>query len=587
MKIKEFTRKYWREIALVFVAVLFFVATSSFNYMTQEYVKTADDIDFVKWLSPDETSNYIFAKLYSQTGNISIQEDYNLYTKEIMHPRSFRSDFGTLKPVSFLGIILIYGKIANVFGYKIIPYLTPLIAAVSIIFFFLLIRKIFDKNIAFISALILSCFPAYTYYSARSMFHNVLIVDMLIVGMYFGVMMIEKQGKDLHPNWFGMLFASLSGFFIGLGVISRVSELLWILPVMFLVWVFNIRKIGFVKLILFLSFLFLAILPNLYYNEILYGSAISGGYNEMNESIRNISSAGRGIITNAISSGESTRHRDYFSNIRDSIFHFGIHPRMSLSMLKHLGSLFIISFILILYYGSWKFHDNPNPNSFTIGNSYTRYWLPVYLGSFPFVAIFIVNISKVFLWLRDKIRSVILNGAKRSEESHEQHVDNGILRSTQDDSNSVFFSLHIKDSVVKFVIQALFVIVIMFLSIQYVLFGSEEGLIYTVQKQNEVKVEWERVISLTPHNSTLITRYHDKLFFPERKVIMGEFSDKNMVAEYRNLVDYLPVYYYNFTMPDNSIKWLNEKRLGEVGLGIETVEKITKDFTLYRLYKTK
>jgi hypothetical protein len=640
MKIKEFGQKHWREIVLALIAVLFFVSTSSFNHQTQEYMKVEGDIDFVKWLSPDETSNYIFAKLYAQTGNISIQEDYNLYTKDIMHPRSFRSDFGTLKPVSFLGIILIYGKIASIFGYKIIPYLTPLIAAVSIFFFFLLIRKIFDKNVAFISAVILSCFPAYTYYSARSMFHNVLLVDMLIIGTYFGIIMVERRDKGdgkLRSDWLGMIFASLSGFFIGLGVISRVSELLWILPVMALVWVFNVRKIGFVKFALFLSFLFLAILPNLYHNQILYGGAISGGYNEMNASIRNIGAASKGIVANAIESGEAEKHNAQLAIIRDSVFHFGIHPRQSLLMLKHyfvemfdyifwtaaigfliffviniiqtkkkhwmyLSSLLILSAILILYYGSWKFHDNPDPNSFTIGNSYTRYWLPVYLGSFPFAAVLIINISKIVVWIKLKLSTVIAKSkfssviarSEATKQSHEQHIVDGDCRAdarnddvegVRDDEGDVFFSLRVRDSVLKFAVQGVVVIIIMFLSVQYVLFGSEEGLVYTVQKQSKVKAEWERVIELTPHNSTLITRYHDKLFFPERKVIMGEFADQNMVAEYRRLAEFLPIYYYNFNLPDVSIKWLNEKRLGEVGLGIKEIEKITKDFTLYKLYR--
>lgn len=689
MKFKEFIRKYWREIVLVIISALFFVAVGSFNRLTQDYAQAEGGIDFVKWLSPDETSNYIFTKLYAQTGNLTISEDYNLKTKDIMHPRSFRSDHGILKPVSFLGIILIYGKIASFFGYQVIPYLTPFFASLGIFFFYLLVKRLFDRNIAFISALLLAVFPAYTYYSARSMFHNVLMVDMLTIGAYFGMLMVSNRSRKdsreetnikLRSDWLGMLFASLSGFFVGLGIISRASELLWIAPSLFIIWIFNIRKIGFVRLALFISFLFLAILPNLYYNQILYGSPIAGGYNEMNESLRNITSASKGIVTNAIESGEAGKHKEQLELIKQSIFHFGIHPRQSLRMMGHyfvemfyyifwpavagfliffgiqifntkkrhwiyLLCIFFTSFILIIYYGSWNFHDNPDPNSFTIGNSYTRYWLPVYLGSFPFVAVLIVGISNVFVWLKKKIVNkfhLLQRGNVQTGEHSSNSQDEGdlgklektnksnsfvsafvnpfkVMRrfksptpigapplkkgewSEENDASSLeereivssgetysfwkkFFSLNLRDSLLKFAVQAVFVMAIFFLSIQFVLFGSEEGIIYAVQKQLRVRTEWARVIELTPHNSTLITRYHDKLFFPERKVIVGEFADKNMVAEYRNLANYLPVYYYNFTLPPASVKWLNEKRLGEVGLGIELVEKITKDFSLYKLY---
>ena len=54
----------------------------------------------------------------------------------------------------------------------------------------------------------------------------------------------------------------------------------------------------------------------------------------------------------------------------------------------------VLSLILIFYYGSWQFNDNPDPNRFTIGNSYTRYWLPIYLMMMPIAALAIVKFSQ-------------------------------------------------------------------------------------------------------------------------------------------------------------------------------------------------
>ena len=114
-KFSKFIRKNKGFFIVCFLAVVFFFATSSFYYITQTD-------DFQKWTSPDETANYIFTKLYAQTGELSITEEYNLYTEGIMHPRSFRADDDKLKPVSFLGIILIFGEIAKSTSHKIIPF---------------------------------------------------------------------------------------------------------------------------------------------------------------------------------------------------------------------------------------------------------------------------------------------------------------------------------------------------------------------------------------------------------------------------------------------------------------------------------
>ncbi|HTW96463.1 MAG TPA: hypothetical protein VMD74_02255, partial [Candidatus Methylomirabilis sp.] len=105
----NFIKHYWREICVALLAAGFFAASCAFISFTQKDLPG-------KWASPDETANYVFAKLYAQTGQLTIYEKYNPFVDEIMQPRSFRSDGGFLKPVSFLGIILIYGTIAKIFS---------------------------------------------------------------------------------------------------------------------------------------------------------------------------------------------------------------------------------------------------------------------------------------------------------------------------------------------------------------------------------------------------------------------------------------------------------------------------------------
>jgi hypothetical protein len=208
--------------------------------------------------------------------------------------------------------------------------------------------------------------------------------------------------------------------------------------------------------------------------------------------------------------------------------------------------LALVSAILIFYYGSWKFNDNPDPNQFTIGNSYTRYWFPMYLGAMPLAAMTIIFFARLFFFyiLDKRWGRIFVNG-----------------------------------------IIAAVVFVIIIISLNFVLFGSDEGLFALYYKRKETQTEFTKTISLTEKNAVIITLYHDKVFFPERKVIVGLFDDQNMIDEYAKLIKYLPVYYYNFTFPAPAVKYLNAKKLFASGIKIVPVKKISKDFTLYKLEK--
>jgi len=590
-KTKKLFNQYWRWLILVGLAIIFFIGTASYNFLIQTD-------DFIKWGSPDETANYVVTRLYAQTGEMTIFEKYNLIVNDIIQPRSFRSDAGVLKPVSFLGLILIYGFIVSLTSFKVLPFLTPIVGAIGLIFYYLFIKKIFGRKNAFLATFLLASFPVYIYYTARSMFHNVLFIVLLIMGLYYGLVMVNGRLRKGWPkkilSW---LQAALSGGFIGLAVITRTSELLWLIPMLLIIWFFNIKKIGLVKLVIWLGFLGLALLPVLSWNQILYNSPIQGGYAEMNQSVINIATASGEILKSTVI-GELAYHQELFLKIKDNIFYFGFNPKQSVKMLYYyfvhmfpwlfwaaffgfilflqaigkwkkrhfvyLISYFIISLILIFYYGSWVFNDNPDPRSFTIGNSYTRYWLPIYLGAMPLASIFIIKLTKVFSRLKWRSKEKVAIIASSESISALKWPRQRILLASS---------------------RALLIGLVFFVSIPFVLYGSEEGLTYAFYRQPLIRYEYNQVLSLTESNAVIITRYHDKIFFPERKVIVGLFDNDEMNLRYAKLAEHLPVYYYNFTFPAKDIEYLNDVQLKKVDLKIEEVEKINSVFTLYRLVK--
>ena len=578
----EKIENYWHWPVLLAVVGIFFTATTYFNARTQEFQRAdGSGVDFVKWTSPDETANYIFTKYFAQEGKMVIEEKYNLEVSDIMHPRSFRSDNGEMKPMSFLGIILIYGTIAKIFSYRIISYLTPLFASLGIIIYYLLIKRIFGRRNALISSLLLAVFPVYIYYTMRSMFHNVLFMVFLITGFYFAMVSMQQLITDKLRQAF---FISFSGLFFGLAAITRTSELIWIAPVLFVAWLLNSSRAGWLRPLFFAAFFMLALSPVLYFNNKLYGSPYSGGYAEMNTSINTIRSASSEILLTT-TNGEVGKIKPLLESIKKSVFYFGFDAGKSLRMFKYyfirmfpiyfvasiIGLAFFVynwkevrrrkimfiifwvisSAILVFYYGSWEFHDNPDPRSFTIGNSYTRYWLPIYLGAIPFVALAIDKASR-------SIGKVLSRGRK----------------------DIIFHSM-------RLIMITSALMVVSFTSIHFLLFGSEEGLAGLYKKAKQARGEWAMLLRSTPNNSAIITRYHDKLLFPERKVIVGDFNDNNMNKLYAVLADKLPLYYYNFTLPQKDVDYLNNRRLADFGLSIAPTNVINNNFSLYKIEKRK
>lgn len=587
-KISTSTRNWtWSGIIVLVLAVIFCLATSYYNY--QQLASSGQ----IKWNSPDETANYFFTKNFSETGDPAVFEPLNLNSHDLVHPRSFRSDWGWLKPISFLGIILIFGQIAAWAGVWIIPYLTPIFAALGIICFFGLVKRLFSERIALISAFLLATFPVYIYYTVRSMFHNILFIVFVIIGFYFLSYLLDKKYVYARRHFFslkprlniylGFLLVFLSGLFFGLALMTRASELIWLGPLLFVIWIFNIRRAGFLKPIIFVLGAFLALIPAFYYNQILYSSPFYGGYGEMNRSLADISQAGKNlVVTSAVLSASTYKH--FADTLLKNIFYFGFNLKLSIkafyyyfwnmfSWLLFLGfwgtimlvadgffrfkrrylvyllGLILTSVILIFYYGSWQFNDNPDPKSFTIGNSYTRYWLPIYLFFIPLASLFIVRLSRVALepGIKDKYHLYRL---------------------------PIFWVN---------ALQMVVVLVIAFSSIIFVMFGSEEGLAYLASNNYSAKVSSARVIELTEPQAVIVTQYHDKYLFPERKVLVGLLNDDNMNYYYAQLAKSGPLYYYNFSFAPKDIAYLNNTKLAKVNLRIDLVKKIDQDFSLYKL----
>jgi hypothetical protein len=324
--------------------------------------------------------------------------------------------------------------------------------------------------------------------------------------------------------------------------------------------------------------LLLGLLPALYYNQILYSSPLYGGYGEMNRSISDISAAGAELVNQA--THQIPAYQEIFDKVFKNVFFFGFHPGQSLEMFRYyvldmfpylaglsaLGLLGLItlnfpkprrkylvyvlvwaslSAILILYYGSWRFSDNPSGNH-TIGNSYTRYWLPIYLMAIPLAAVTIELVLKIFFYFFRKHHSyrILVSGS-----------------------------------------AAVVVFLMAINSLNFLVFGPEEGLINLYYNMQTDRAMGRLVIDNTSNEAIIMTQYHDKVFFPERRIIMGTITEEQYYPELYKLLKYYPVYYFNFSFTPAAVDYLNNGRLAKQNLKIELIKQTSAKFSLYKVSK--
>ncbi|MEK7067649.1 MAG: hypothetical protein AAB956_01495, partial [Patescibacteria group bacterium] len=300
-------------------------------------------------------------------------------------PRSLRSDNGLAKPVSFLGIILVYGVIAKVLGVWIVPFLTPLLAIVGILFFYRIVREIataepaesdsagpvasespsgdYDaaRKKALLSAGLLLALAPYWYYAARGLFHNVLFIDLILAGAWLSLRGSASWRKRSNPDFIqnnngiassrraGLAMTLGSGMLFGLAVITRASELIWLAPAMVIIWLFYFKQINWRKLILFLAGIFLALMPMFYYNQTLYGGALNFGYNKRESSSFSPPSLEEGMGVVGIDGNPpqtSIIKQKSLDRIKHFVTPFGFHPRA-------VWHNFINYYVKIFWYLFW------------------------------------------------------------------------------------------------------------------------------------------------------------------------------------------------------------------------------------------
>lgn len=526
---------------------------------------------YVRLNSPDETANYFFSRTFAQTSAIGYNEPLLEPTKGIVHPRSMTTAGDRVAPVGFLGLTVLYGSLGKAFGSNTILFFTPIIAVISALVFYAFLAQIFSRRVAGLSAVLLLIHPAYWYYASRGMLPNILFLDFLVLAAFVLVTAYRRERRLLYL---------VGGICAGLALTVRLSEILWIGVALLIAALVMLGRKVFIPTLFFILGAALPLAGLFAFNTSVYGHPFIFGY-QSTATYESVASLDRLVsLVKTFDTARVPEMREALSQIiekgRIYIFPFGFNAEAFTAHFHQYGlamfwwftlpTLFgilivlkqglyelfrerrrglivyvIVSAIvgtwLVVYYGSWTFTDNIS-EEVTIGNSYVRYWLPLYLLSLPLCA-----------------------------------------------STLAFFLRGTRGLVSRVLIVSAIVVVMMFFSGRAVLYEYRDSLFPVAQNIEQYQRSAEWIVRMTPSDAVIVSQRSDKNFFPERRVAQSfpEFVEKEFLSA---LAARVPVYYYGM-WNDEDAAYISRRYFSEYDLALEAVAPFENGERLYRVVSTE
>jgi ABC-type multidrug transport system fused ATPase/permease subunit len=499
----------------------------------------------MRFNTPDEVMNFHFTNISVDENKMYYIEPYNLVANGVVFPRWAKPLGDKITLGTFQGIILIYGSIAKVFSKSVIPFLTPIFAIIGVLFFYGIIKYIFNRKIALISSILMFVFPGFIYYASRTMFHNVLFLSLLLGGIYFLLKML-----DIDKIKSKYIYSVLTGLFFGLSLITRTSEIVWVLLIVLIILGFNFKKIQWKYFLISLIIFILCFIPILSNNKALYGSYLATGYSRViSENLEEISHAEQIGLTEAI------------------LLPFGFHPRVIVthSIYKYFIQLFyfwiilfifglvwffkskktknqkmyfwffsISSIFIVVYYGSWFFQDSLDPKLVSVGSSYVRYFLPIYIFALPFVGFLLIK-----LW---EVRKKVWNKA----------------------------------------LVVVLMLCILGFSCNMIYSEKPESLVQIKNNLLQHRIQAKDIVSKTHPDDIILTDVsNDKVVFPERKhLIVPQNGDE--LKPVKTLLEFTDVWFF-YRSKDINVEYFNENKFNPYGLQIIDPQEINGGGVLFKV----
>lgn len=492
-----------------------------------------------RYNSPDEAANAFFATRLARGQWLPLLAPLNqLAGRSFVHPRSTIVYNQQIMPASFLGWPLLAGGLGRLTGSGALPYVTPFMALLGLGFLYLIVKELFNRPAALITVWLAALQPAFWYYHSRGWFHNAVFMDLLLVAVWLGFKILKTN----KAGWYLLL-----GLISGLALSVRTAEIFWFIAagLWWLIWWRH--KISFKNLWLIILGFIIGLFPIFISNYFLYGFPLSFGYRP-----------------DLLWSPDVNQTASLFNEL---ILPFGFHPRLIFNTTVNylillmwwwfwpvaaaavylvatwrslsrefkglIIGILIISLWLVVVYGSWQFNDNPDPAAVTIGTSYVRYFMPLYVLWLIPVGYFLAQLAKL-QWGR-------------------------------------YLTLFVAG-------------IYLVLSTGLVWFDYQEGLSAVRGNLQRFAAASSAVQALTPPGGVIVSGKTDKFFWPERAVIYELKTAADYQAIAKLLSSAVPVYAFRATLLPNDWTSFNNK-IRPFGLTLAPAAYTWEDFSLYQYKK--
>ncbi len=423
--------------------------------------------------SPDETANAVFLQRYAQEQTFFYPIESDL--PEQVMPRSVQRRGAYLVPTGFLGLPLFYGLLVAVLGVWIMPFLTPLFAAGASVAFFFILRRVFDEKTAFLSAVFLLFLPQWWHFAAKGFLPNVPFFACFLIGLS---LLIAAHDALVRTKQAGL--GLMGGVFVAAALLIRPAEMWWFIFVFMVLGVVYRNRIRLAALIGMAAGGGLMLLVWMPVQVQTYGSLFASGYGT-GQAITGESAAAFSSVFFPFGIDLFRVFASMFSFIvqlfwwqillacAGMIFLWKGGQSLSHHQRVYVGISIAVAVYLFLLYGSWPIQDDLDPDRVSIGISYVRYWLPVFVALIPFMVIGI-----------DRLANMIMPKAKKA--------------------GAVFF------------------VAVLLAHTVFVHAAGDDHL--SALRKNIVHYQQLRELASTlPESSIILSERMDKVFWPERKVI--------------------------------------------------------------------
>ncbi|USN53953.1 MAG: glycosyltransferase family 39 protein [Candidatus Nomurabacteria bacterium] len=454
--------------------------------------------------SPDETANAFFARHYARTGSFVIEESLESLAGGLLHPRSMRAIGDSIVPASWLGLPLFYGLGIRIFGEAALPFFTAAISIFTSFFVFALFRRIWNSQVGWLSSVLWLIHPIFWFYNHRPLWHNTIFVDFLFIAWFFFVRWLGKK-RIVDAIGFAVM--------LGMTLVIRTSELVWVLPAFALYWIVVRQKVPWSHLFLIAVIFVLCFIPIAYYQQLTFGNFLSTGYTITDSATNN------GVHLNSLTA--------LWVSLGHLFFPFGIQIRQIAQVVVHYLSSFLgvwtilglIGLLLVIFRGA---KQNREAFAFAWVTLFSLLYLVLLYGSFTF---------SEFL-----DPSVLLFGS-----SYLRYLMPGLLLLVPFMVVALHFLLHRIRFGKKISLFLLFILMLFSLTRIYAdpLYGL--ALDREVQ-ENIASYNKETVLEKVPSNGVLLARDQDKVFWPLRKVIGYNVLQAEHQRAANALVEKVPVY---------------------------------------------